>query len=64
VMNADEGTIDRVVRAVLGVVLLYVGLFVLGGATLGVALDVLGLLAVFTGATGLCPLYRTSCATE
>lgn len=57
-MKVNEGTIDRVIRAILGVVLLYVGFFVLAGTTLGIVLDVLGVIAVVTAATGFCLLYR------
>jgi hypothetical protein len=57
-MKMNEGTIDRVVRIVLGVVLLYVGLMVLAGTTLGIVLDVLGAVALVTGATGFCLLYK------
>lgn len=57
-MKVNEGTIDRVIRAILGVVLLYVGFFILAGTTLGIVLDVLGVIAVVTAATGFCLLYR------
>jgi hypothetical protein len=57
-MKVNEGTIDRVIRAILGVVLLYVGFFVLAGTALGIVLDVLGVIAVVTAATGFCLLYR------
>jgi hypothetical protein len=57
-MKVNEGTIDRVIRAVLGAVLLYVGFFVLAGTPLGIVLDVLGVIGVVTAATGFCLLYR------
>lgn len=57
-MKMNEGTIDRVIRIVLGVVLLYVGFFVLAGTTLGVVLDVLGVVALATGISGFCLLYK------
>ena len=56
-MKMNEGTIDRVVRIVLGVVLLYIGIMVVGGAW-GIVLDVIGAVALITGATGFCLLYR------
>lgn len=56
-MKVNEGTVDRVVRVILGVVLLGVGLFVVKG-TLGIVLDVLGAVALITGITGFCLLYR------
>ena len=57
-MKMNEGTIDRVIRIVLGVVLLYVGFFVLAGTTLGVVLDVLGAVVLGTGISGFCLLYK------
>jgi hypothetical protein len=56
-MKVNEGTIDRVIRVVLGVVLLYVGIMVVGGAW-GIVLDVLGVIALVTGVTGFCLLYK------
>jgi hypothetical protein len=56
-MKTNESNIDRIVRAVAGVVLLYLGFGgVLGGALAGVA-DVLGVVLLLTGAVGFCPLY-------
>jgi hypothetical protein len=56
-MKVNEGTADRVIRIVAGALLLYIGFFVLGGAW-GIVLDVLGVIALVTGATGFCLLYR------
>jgi Protein of unknown function (DUF2892) len=56
-MKMNEGTIDRIVRIVLGVVLLYIGIMVVGGAW-GIVLDVIGAVALITGATGFCLLYK------
>ena len=56
-MKMNEGTIDRVVRIVLGVVLLYIGIMVVGGAW-GIVMDVIGAVALITGATGFCLLYK------
>ena len=56
-MKTNESNIDRVIRAVAGVVLLYLGFGgVLGGA-LGIVADVLGVVLLLTGAVGFCPLY-------
>ena len=56
-MKTNESNIDRIIRAVAGVVLLYLGFGgVLGGA-LGVVADVLGVVLLVTGAVGFCPLY-------
>ena len=55
-MKTNESPLDRVVRAVLGVILLGVGIFVVRG-TIGIVLDVLGGILLFTAATGMCLLY-------
>lgn len=56
-MKANESTTDRIIRAVAGVVLLGVGLFVTKG-TVGIVLDVVGAVLLFTAATGFCLLYK------
>jgi hypothetical protein len=56
-MKANESTIDRIIRAVAGIVLLYLGFGgMLSGATAVVA-DVVGVVLLLTGAVGFCPLY-------
>ena len=60
-MQANEGTVDRIVRLVLGAVLLWAGLWPLGGlggAVLGIVVAVVGLILLFTAATGFCLIYR------
>jgi hypothetical protein len=57
-MKVNEGTIDRVIRVALGVALIYIGWFTMGNSTLGIVLDVLGVVALFTGITGFCLLYK------
>jgi hypothetical protein len=57
-MKLNESNIDRIIRAVAGVVLLYLGF---GGALnggLAIVADVLGVILLLTGAVGFCPLYR------
>lgn len=56
-MKANEGTVDRVLRVVIGLVLLGVGLFGASGAGAIVA-DVVGAVLLLTGLIGFCPLYR------
>jgi hypothetical protein len=56
-MKLNEGPIDRIVRVALGIVLLGLGIFVVKG-TLGIVLDVVGAIALITGAVGFCLLYR------
>ena len=52
----NEGTVDRVVRVALGVVLLIVGFGVIGG-TGGTVLGIVGLVPLLTGLAGWCPIY-------
>jgi uncharacterized RDD family membrane protein YckC len=56
-MKINEGPIDRIVRVALGVALLALGIFFIKG-TLGIVLDVVGAIALITGVTGFCLLYR------
>ena len=56
----NEGTIDRILRVALAMVLLPVGLFLLGGlqgSLLGLLVAGLSMLPLATGLTGFCPLY-------
>jgi hypothetical protein len=56
-MKTNESAVDRVIRVVLGIVLLalYFTGFVTGG--LGIALLVVGAVSLLTGIVGFCPLY-------
>jgi len=57
-MKQNESNVDRIIRVVAGVVLLFLGF---GGGSLsgGLAIvaGVLGVVLVFTGALGFCPIY-------
>ena len=55
-MKVNEGTIDRVVRVILGVALAYIGY--LTGGVWGIVLYVLAAVALVTGFTGFCLLYK------
>ncbi|MCX8066827.1 MAG: DUF2892 domain-containing protein [Anaerolineae bacterium] len=60
-MERNEGLVDRMIRAILAIVLLVVGLGPLGGlqgGVLGIVLAVIGLILAFTAATGFCLLYK------
>jgi len=56
-MKTNESNIDRIIRAVAGVLLLFLGFGGFFGGTLGVVADVLGVVLLLTGAVGFCPLY-------
>ena len=55
-MKTNESNVDRIVRVVLGVVLLALGFGVLNGAW-AIVSDVLGVVMLATAAVGFCPLY-------
>jgi hypothetical protein len=56
-MKLNESNIDRVIRVIAGIVLLYLGFGgVLTGA-LGIVIGVVGVVLVLTGLVGFCPLY-------
>ena len=54
----NEAGWDRIVRVILGLVLLYLWLgSVLSGAV-AVVLGIIGIVLIVTGIIGFCPLYR------
>jgi hypothetical protein len=53
----NEGTWDRALRIMLGVVLLYLGLGGVVTGAAGTALAIVAVLPLLTGAIGWCPLY-------
>lgn len=56
-MKKNESNLDRIIRAVLGIVLLV--LYFTGTVTggLGIVFVILGAIALITGVIGFCPLY-------
>ncbi len=54
----NEAGWDRIVRVILGLVLLYVGFGGVVTGTLGVVLGIIGLILLVTGVVGFCPLYK------
>ena len=57
-MKKNESNVDRIIRAILGIVLLVVGIW--GGlqGALPVVLIVLGAVLLFTAVTGFCLIYK------
>ena len=53
----NEASWDRIVRVVLGIVLLYLGWGGVVSGTLGEILKYLGFVPLLTGLIGFCPLY-------
>lgn len=57
-MKPNEGSVDRAIRVVLGLVLLGVAFAVLGiGSIPGVIAAIVGAVMVTTGLVGFCPAY-------
>ncbi len=56
-MKGNESGLDRVIRVVLGIVLLALNLGGVVSGSWGIVLLVVGGLAIVTGLMGFCPLY-------
>ncbi len=59
-MKPNEGTVDRIIRLAIGLVLIWAGLWPLNGLQAvvgGIVVAVIGLILVITGITGYCALY-------
>ncbi len=56
-MKGNESNLDRVIRVVLGIVLLALNLGGVVTGSLGIVLLVVGALSFVTGLIGFCPLY-------
>lgn len=60
-MTANVGTIDRIARALLGAVLLYLafasGLLLFDGALFKYGAAIVGLVMIVVAATRVCPIY-------
>ena len=58
-MNKNEGSTDRVIRIILGIILIVGGFFFLQG-TWGIILGIVGFIPLITGIIGWCPIYAVS----
>jgi hypothetical protein len=56
-MKLNESNIDRILRVVAGIVLLYLGFGGVLSGGVAVVADVLGVVMLLTGAVGFCPIY-------
>ena len=56
-MKLNESNLDRIIRAVVGAILLFLGFSGAMSGTLAIVADVLGAVLLVTGAVGFCPLY-------
>ncbi|GAB4377568.1 MAG: hypothetical protein Kow00121_27360 [Elainellaceae cyanobacterium] len=52
------GMLDRLVRLLLAVALLYLGLFFYAHSALGLGLTIAAFIPLLTALVGVCPLYR------
>ncbi len=55
--KVNEANWDRIVRVVLGAVLLLLGLGKVVAGGLGIVVDIVGVILLLTGVVGICPLY-------
>ena len=56
-MKLNEGRTDRIIRIVLGIVLLVLGIAVIATGWLEWIVVALGAILLITGIVGFCPLY-------
>lgn len=58
-MSHNEGSLDRIIRVILGLILLYVGYAVIQPqfGLWSIIVLLIGLISLVTGAIGTCPLY-------
>jgi len=56
-MKINEGRTDRIIRIVLGIVLLVLGIAVIATGWLEWIVVALGAILLITGIVGFCPLY-------
>jgi len=56
-MSVNEASWDRIVRIILGVVLIYLGFSSVIDGGLGIVVGIIGFVPLLTGIVGWCPLY-------
>ncbi len=57
-LSVNESGLDRMIRAVVGVILFYLGIAGVVQGGLGIVLLVVGVILIATAAIGFCPIYR------
>ncbi len=55
-MERNEGTVDRILRIVIGLILIIAGS--MNYIPFGLLFAVIGVVLIFTGVTGFCALYK------
>ena len=56
-MKINESSMDRIIRGVVGIILLVLALTNIVAGGLGIVFIILGAVALLTGVVGFCPLY-------
>jgi predicted PurR-regulated permease PerM len=56
-MSGNEASWDRIVRVILGIVLIYLGFSSAIEGGLGVFIGIIGFIPLITGIVGWCPIY-------
>jgi hypothetical protein len=57
-MKTNESSTDRTIRIIIGLILLALGMYEIGSSMVfGIALIIIGAIALITGITGFCGLY-------
>jgi hypothetical protein len=56
-MKLNESGLDRIIRVIVGLVLIALYLMGLIGGGLGIVVVILGAILLITGIVGFCPLY-------
>jgi hypothetical protein len=56
-MKINESSLDRIIRAIVGIILLALTFTSTVTGVLGIVFVVLGIILVLTGIVGFCPIY-------
>lgn len=57
-MKKNESMVDRIIRIIIGIILIYLGWVTLSNNLWGIILDIIGIILIITGLTGYCHLYK------
>ncbi|HVP36696.1 MAG TPA: DUF2892 domain-containing protein [Terriglobales bacterium] len=57
-MKTNESGADRLIRIIVGILLVILGFLVIKNRVLGIIFDILGIILFITGITGFCALYK------
>ncbi len=55
-MKGNENNVDRIIRVIVGLILIAVGFWAMGG-TAGIIVGIIGFVSLLTGILGYCPVY-------